>query len=106
MNIKLKNVGFTVSDAKTVHAPIINEMKLSLECELVHSVVLGSHMQLTGEVKRIIADESILNDNDKVVLEKLNPLIYDEEQLRYLNIGEKVSDAFKPGIELRKSFKK
>ena len=98
---KLKNIGFTVSDAETVHAPVINEMLLSLECEVVHTVTVGSHMQVTGEVKRILADESVLNEKDKVVLEKLRPVIYDEEQVRYLSIGEKVADAFRSGMEIK-----
>lgn len=47
---------------------------------MVNTVTVGSHTQVTGEVKRILADESILNDRDKIVLEKLKPIIYDEEQ--------------------------
>ena len=31
------------------------------------------------------------------------PIIYDEEQVRYLEIGQKVSDAFKPGTEMKKA---
>lgn len=100
---KLKNIGFTTTDAKTVHAPVINELLLSLECELVHTVTVGSHMQLTGEVKNILADESILNDQNKILLGKLQPIIYDEEGSAYLELGKKVSDAFKPGVELKKS---
>ena len=103
---KLKNVGLTVSNAKTVYAPIINEMLLSLECEIVNTVTVGSHMQVTGEVKRILADESILNEKDKIVLEKLKPIIYDEEQVRYLAIGEEISDAFTIGIELKQNLRK
>lgn len=102
---KLKDIGFSVSNAKTVHAPIINEMLLSLECEIVHTVTVGSHMQVTGEVKRILADESILNEKGRIVLEKLKPIIYDEEQVRYLAVGEMVSDAFKPGTEIKKTLK-
>ena len=60
-------------------------------------------MQLTGEVKNILADESILNDQNKILLSKLQPIIYDEEEIAYLRLGEKVSDAFKPGAELKKS---
>ncbi len=100
---KLRNIGFTVSDAETVNAPVINEMLLSLECEVVHTVTVGSHMQVTGEVKRILADETVLNEKDKIVLEKLNPIIYDEEQVRYLSIGETIADAFKTGMDIRKS---
>ena len=100
---KLENVGFTTTPAQSVHAPIINELPLSLECEIVHTITVGSHMQLTGEVKRIIADESILNERGRVVLEKLQPIIYDEEEGVYLGIGDKVADAFRTGVALKKS---
>ena len=99
---KLNKIGYTTTPAKNVHAPIINEMLLSIECEVVHTVTVGSHTQITGEVKNILADESILNDKDRILLEKLNPIIYDEEQFRYLSIGEKVADAFKTGMNLKK----
>ena len=69
----------------------------------MHTVTVGSHTQITGEVKNIWADESILDDKNKIILEKLNPIIYDEEQFRYLSIGTKVADAFKTGIEYKKT---
>lgn len=102
---KLKDVGFTVSEARTVHAPVINELRLSLECRVVHTVTVGSHMQITGEVKNTLAEESILNENGRVLLDRLNPLIYDEEQGQYLRLGDKVADAFRPGMEWKKSLK-
>ena len=99
---KLKNIGFTTSKARTVDAPVINELLLSLECKVVHTVTVGSHMQITGEVRNILAEESILNENGRIVLERLNPIIYDEEQRRYLSVGEKIADAFRPGLEIKK----
>ena len=39
---KLKNVGFTVSEARTVRAPVINELLLSLECQVVHTVTVAA----------------------------------------------------------------
>ena len=102
---KLKDVGFTVSEARTVHAPVINELRLSLECEVVHAVTVGSHMQITGEVKSILAEESILNENGRILLDRLNPLIYDEEQGQYLYLGGKVADAFRSGIEWKRALK-
>lgn len=100
---KIKNIGFTVTEAKTVHAPIINELPLSFECEIVHTVKVGSHMQVTGELKRILAEESILNDKGRIDIKKLNPIIYDEEQVQYLSVGEKLADAFRTGMELKKT---
>ena len=101
---KLANIRYKTSGAKTVNAPVIDDFLLSLECEIVNTVTVGSHTQVTGEVKRILADESILDDKDKVVLEKLRPIIYDEEQVRYLEVGGKVADAFKTGMELKKRY--
>ena len=55
------------------------------------------------EVKRIIADESVLNEKDRVVLEKLQPIIYNEEEGVYHSLGGKIADAFRTGAEFRKS---
>ena len=49
---------------------------------------------------RILAEESILNEKDRIDLRKLKPIIYDEEQVQYLAVGEKVADAFRTGMEL------
>ena len=99
---KLRNVGFSTSRAKTVDAPVIDDLLLSLECVLVHEVTVGSHVQLTGEVRNIQADDSILDERGRILLSRLQPIIYDEEQLSYLRLGGKVSDAFEPGILMRK----
>ena len=102
---KLTNAGFTTSPAQTVNAPVINELPLSLECEIVHTVTIGSHMQVTGEVKRILAEETILDEKDRVILEKLRPIIYDEEGRVYRTVGDKIADAFRTGITLRETVK-
>ena len=99
---KLANIGYTVSEGQAVHAPVINEMKLVLECEVVHTVTVGSHTQITGEIKNIQAGEEILDEKGRVLLERLDPMIYDEEQYCYHYIGEKSSDAFRPGAALKK----
>ncbi|MBO5535516.1 MAG: hypothetical protein J6B53_08980 [Clostridia bacterium] len=48
-------------------------------------------------------DENILNEKGRIVLEKLKPIIYDEEQGRYLSVGEPSAEAFRTGIALKKS---
>ena len=101
---KLANIGYTTTPAKTVNAPPVDQWPLMLECQLVHTATVGSHTQLTGEVKRILADDDILDERGKVVLEALQPIIYDEEQHRYLALGEKVADAFRPGAAMKKAF--
>ncbi|SFU57483.1 NADH-FMN oxidoreductase RutF, flavin reductase (DIM6/NTAB) family [Clostridium sp. DSM 8431] len=101
---KLEKIGFTTSEGQCVHAPVINELLLFLECKVIHQVTIGSHTQITGEIKNIQADESILNDKDKILLNELKPIIYDEESFSYYELGDTVADAFKTGAEFKKSF--
>lgn len=42
--------------------------------------------------------KSILDENGKYSLEKLNPIIYDEEHFAYRAVGSKTADAFKAGL--------
>ena len=100
---KLANIGYTVTEGQTVHVPVIDQLKLSLECKVVHTVTVGSHMQITGEIKNIQADEEILDEKGRVVLEKLKPLIYDEEGFSYHTLGDSFADSFKTGAEFKKS---
>ena len=100
---KIAEVGWTVTKAEKVNAPVINELKLVVECKVVNTVTIGSHVQITGEVVNIQADEGILDEHGKYSLEKLKPIIYDEENWRYLAVGEKTADAFKCGLVFKKA---
>ena len=99
---KIAEVGWTTTKAEKVNAPVINELKLTVECKVVNTIDIGSHTQITGEVVNIQADESIIDERGKYSLEKLNPIIYDEEHWRYLAVGEKTADAFKAGLVYKK----
>ncbi len=98
---KIAEVGWTVSKGEKLNAPVINEIKVTLECKVVNTVTVGSLVQITGEVVNILADEDILLPNGKYDLAKLKPIIYDEETRSYLSVGTKVSEAFKPGLVYR-----
>ena len=95
---KIAEVGWTTTKAEKVDAPVINELKLTVECKVVNTVDIGSHAQITGEVVNIQADESIIDERGKYDLAKLNPIIYDEEQFAYRTVGGKTADAFKAGL--------
>lgn len=99
---KIAEVGWTTTKAEKVNAPVINELKLTVECKVVNTVNIGSHTQITGEVVNIQADESIIDERGKYSLEKLKPIIYDEEHWRYLSVGVKATDAFKAGLVYKK----
>lgn len=56
---KLEKVSFTTRQSSNVYAPIINELKVSVECKAINIVEVGSHTQITGEIVNIL-DEDIV----------------------------------------------
>lgn len=91
---KVKKAGFTVTNSEKVDAPIINELGLCLECELVsYDVKTGC---LVGNIVNVCADEAVLN-GDKVDADKLEPITYDPENHTYRKLGEVVGKAFSDG---------
>ena len=91
---KLKKAGFTVTKSEKVDAPVINELGLCLECELVsYDVKTGC---LVGNIVNVCADENVLT-NDKVDPAKLEPITFDPENHTYVKLGQVVGKAFSDG---------
>ena len=95
---KLDNISWSTSCGEKVHAPIINELKLSVECEVINIIEVGSHTQITGEIVNIIADKSVLNEEGKISLELLKPIVYDDVLYDYFTVGSKIANAFNTGL--------
>lgn len=95
---KLKKAGFTTTKSEFVNAPIINELPLTLECEL-KEVINGS--LYLGEIKNVSIDEKILDENGQVDVAKLSPITYDPINHGYYKLGEKTGNAFKDGLQIK-----
>ena len=94
---KMEKAGFTTTESSFVHAPVINELPLTLECELV-DVIGGS--KFLGRIVNVSIDESVLGDDGELSLEKFSPITYDTVHYGYYRLGEKVGNAFKDGKSL------
>ena len=57
--------------------------------------------RLVGRIVNVSADESVLGDNGKVDVNKLQPITFDPMNNRYLVLGEKVGQAFRDGVALK-----
>lgn len=95
---KLEKAGLHVHKSDLVNAPVVDELPLCLECELISYE--PEHCHLFGEIVGVSADESILTGG-KVDMAKLRPLIFDIDGSAYYGVGEKKADAFKVGAELK-----
>ena len=91
---KMEKSKFTTSKAEFVNAPIINELPLCLECKLIK--VLEEDLYL-AQIVNVNADESILDENGKVSLEKFVPISYDPTTHGYYKVSGRVGNAFNDG---------
>ena len=96
---KLMKAGFHATKSSFVDAPIIEELPMALECELVSYDAESCFM--VGRIINISADESVLT-NEKIDLSKLRPITYDPCGHNYHVIGEKVGNAFADGKKIEK----
>lgn len=94
---KMEKAGFTVSKSEFVNAPVINELPLSLDCELVSYDEESEYM--VGKILNVAADEKILTEG-KIDASKLNPVTYDPVSHNYVKLGEVVGKAFSDGKKL------
>ena len=94
---KMRKSGFSTTKSELVDAPIINELPLTLECELVKFNEDGI---VVGKIVNVSADESILTDGE-VDYKKLDAIIFDPTSAAYIRLGEKVGDAFSDGASLQ-----
>lgn len=96
---KIEKSGFTVIKSNLIDAPIIEELPLTLECEL--NYIDEKSGCVYGKIVNVIADDKILDESGNVDLNKLNPISYDPASRSYFTMGEKVGKAFSVGAKLK-----
>lgn len=98
---KFSEMNLTPLPAEVVHAPIIGEAPLSIECRVKEIVPLGSHHMFVADVVNILADDKFYNhDTDKFELDSCDPLVYVHGG--YYHLGEKIGK-FGWSVEKKKS---
>lgn len=95
---KVAKAGFTTERSELVNAPIIKELPMTLECEMVSYDEESCH--LVGRIVNVSADESILTDG-KIDYAKLRPITYDPVNHHYVELGAKAGNAFSDGKKLK-----
>lgn len=91
---KLANAELRWQPSTLVHAPILEDFPLVLECRLLQTVEIGVHVQMIGEIVDVKAEEGVLNPDNRLDLERLKPLVYAPEHNEYRVMGGVVQKAF------------
>ncbi len=98
---KFENSGLTASKSEKVDAPVINEFPLCLECEFIEYQNGAYGLGVIGKVVNVTADESVIVD-DKIDMSLVNAIAFDPYTHGYYKVTERVGEAFKDGLRLKK----
>ena len=96
---KFKKAGFTAIKSEFVNAPIIEQLPFCLECKLVSYDEESCYM--VGKIVNVSVDENVINENNKIDVQKLQPITYDPCNRNYIALGNKVGNAFSDGKKMR-----
>ncbi len=98
---KFENSGLTVTKSENVDAPIINEFPICMECEFVEYQDDKYGCGVIGKVVNVTADEKVMN-GDNVDVELVNAIAFDPYTHGYYKVTNRVGEAFKDGLKLKK----
>ena len=105
MSDKFAKSGYTAEKSPRIHAPIILEFPVTMECELAEIVETEHLHAIVGKIVNVSADEKVLDENGKINPIKLNALIFDQFQSGYYVATEQVGKAWNAGKEIMKKAK-
>ena len=94
---KFENSGLTATKSENIDAPIINEFPICLECEFIEYGECG----VIGKVVNVTADDKVMN-GDNVNISLINAIAFDPYTHGYYKVNERVGNAFKDGLQLKK----
>ena len=95
---KMERSGFHTRPASHVNAPVLEELPMTLECEMVSYD--PEQELLIGRVVNVSADESILDEKGRIDADKAAFLTLDPGSLCYRTIGQVTGRAFHDGLAL------
>ena len=93
---------FKVDYGKLNTAPLIQECPLNLECRVIHSLDLGSHILFIGQIAETYVNEDCLIEG-KADPSRIDPLIYTTGVMQYQRLGEVVGRAWEVGKKIKPS---
>jgi flavin reductase (DIM6/NTAB) family NADH-FMN oxidoreductase RutF len=97
---KFDKSGCHAEESHVVHAPVIREFPISLECELAEVIDTDNMFAIVGKIINASAEEGLIGEDGKVDASRINALMFDQFHFDYYRAGERVGKAFSEGRSL------
>ncbi len=98
---KFETSGLTATKSEKVDAPIINEFPIAFECEFIEYQENEYGIGVIAKVVNTAVEESVMVDG-KVDISKVGAIAFDPYTHGYYKVTERVGNAFKDGLQLKK----
>ncbi|MBS4913854.1 MAG: flavin reductase family protein [Veillonella sp.] len=99
---KFKRSGLTATKSENVDAPVIEEYPLTLECTVEEMKTESYGLRVVGRIVNVLADDTILDSEGNIEPAKIHTFLFDQVQHGYYEVGEKVGQAWKSGVDFMK----
>jgi len=96
---KATTCGFTLVPSTIISAPLISECPLNFECRTYREVEFSGSILFMGEVVETHVAEAVLDEDGRIVTEKLDPLVFLPNR-EYRRIGDFISRPFSVGRQM------
>ena len=96
---KFKSMNLTKEKASVIHAPLIKESPVNIECKVTEIKELGSHDMFLAKVVSVNVDDKYIDDKGKFDLSKWNLITYSQGE--YFKLVEKIG---KFGFSVKKAW--
>ena len=97
---KLEKSGLHVTKSEFVNAPVIEELPVSMDCELADIIDTEDVYAMVGKIVNLSAEDRVIGEDGKVNPDQIHALIFDQFRNGYYAVGEKVGQAWNAGKNL------
>ena len=99
---KMEKTGWNIEKATMDNAPVFTDFPMTLECRIKEKYDESeTGYYLVAEIVNILVDEKYLAEDGNPDMEKMELIIFDPIHHSYIQLGEKVGNAFSDGKALK-----
>lgn len=99
---KMEKTGWDIEKATKVNAPVFTVFPMTLECRIKEKFNESeTGYYLVAEIVNILVDEKYLAEDGNPDMEKMELIVFDPIHHGYIQLGDKVGNAFSDGKALK-----
>jgi flavin reductase (DIM6/NTAB) family NADH-FMN oxidoreductase RutF len=99
---KIAKTGWYVEKSVNVNAPVFTDFPMTLECRINQKLEESeTGYYIVAKIVNILVDEKYLASDGKPDVEKMNLITYEPVHHGYVQLGNRVGDAFSIGNQLK-----